>query len=161
MKREWRKNGIDENRLRTWLQVRRLQYCPSRRAVSHLGLGCERSKWRCERNDVFKTVDTVNGTMTVLAILVNLWRIILWLWVWYQFTISNESIQKVRKSLKLSYNSILFNFKEICKLYSKTCVVHFVVIGKISNKDGAIARLFNHLFDFVDKKPGGTTVISH
>ena len=75
--------------------------------------------------------------------------------------IINDSEKKVRNSLNLTNNSILFNFKEICKLYSKTCVVHFVVIGKISNKDGAIARLFNHLFDFVDKKPGGTTVISH
>ena len=73
----------------------------------------------------------------------------------------NESNEEVRKSLKLSENKILFDLKEMCEQYSKGCVVHFVGIGKIRNKDGSIAGLINHLFGLVDKKPEGTTVISH
>ena len=39
--------------------------------------------------------------------------------------------------------------------------MHFVGIGNIRNKDGAIAGLFIHLFRLVDKEPEGTSVISH
>ena len=63
--------------------------------------------------------------------------------------------------LKLSYNGIVFNFKQMCKQYSKRCVVHFVGIGNMRKKDGTIAGLFNHSFGLVDKEPEGTTVISH
>ena len=73
----------------------------------------------------------------------------------------NESNEEVRKSLKLSESKILFDLKEMCEQYSKGCVVHFVGIGKIRNKDGSIAGLINHSFGLVDTEPRGTTVISH
>ena len=73
----------------------------------------------------------------------------------------NKSKQKVTNSLKLRYNGIVFNFKQMSKQYSKKCVVHFVGIENLRNKDGVISGLFNHLFALVDKEPEGTTVISH
>ena len=72
----------------------------------------------------------------------------------------NVSERKVRNSLKLRYNGIIFDFKQMCKQYSEKCVVHFVGIGNIK-KDGTIAGIFNHSFGLVDKEPEGTTVISH
>ena len=73
----------------------------------------------------------------------------------------NKSEQKVINSLKLTDNRIVFDLKQMCKQYRDKCVVHFVGIGYIRNKDGGIAGMFNHLFALVDEAPEGTTVISH
>ena len=91
---------------------------------------------------------------STLATLVNLLKVTLWLWVWYWFTTSTTP----KRKLEICSTWLTTAFS---KRYSKTCVVHFVGTGKIRNKAGTIAGLFNHLFTLVDKEPGRTTVISH